>query len=220
MSILVAAVIRRYPADIVVIACNTASTLVLPALRDLLDVPVVGVVPAIKPAAELTNSKVIGLLATPGTIGRDYTDELIAEFAKNCDVIRVGSNRLVELVEKTMAGEVVGEELYREILDPFYQHANFSKLDTVVLACTHFPLVKAQLSAAMPSIDEWVDSGKAIAQRVKDLLDNGVVLAVDEFQEKSQREENLVLLTDFSLCNESYKSSFKNFGFEKIEAWN
>lgn len=153
-------------ADIIVVACNSASTLALPKLRQTFSVPIVGVVPAIKPAAKLTQSKVIGLLATPGTITRDYTDNLIKDFAENCAIVRVGSNKLVHLAEQKLMGKAIEERDVDCELGNFHQ-AMPQGLDTIVLACTHFPLLVEELQRCLPSVYHWIDSGSAIANRVK-----------------------------------------------------
>ncbi|WP_317928790.1 glutamate racemase [Halioxenophilus sp. WMMB6] len=156
--------------DLIVVACNTASTITLPVLRERFSIPVVGVVPAIKPAALISHSKTIGLLATPGTVSRDYTTQLIADFAPHCTVVKVGSSKLVEYAERKL---ISGDALMAEVADEvsiFTSDAVASELDTIVLACTHFPLLKEELSAALPNIRHWVDSGSAIARRVESLL--------------------------------------------------
>ena len=95
---IVTAVQERYPLALAVVACNTASTVSLPALREKFDFPVVGVVPAIKPAARLTANGIVGLLATRGTVKRSYTHELIARFANECQIemLAVGNGRILE----------------------------------------------------------------------------------------------------------------------------
>jgi len=153
--------------ELVVLACNTVSTLLLPELRALFDVPFVGVVPAIKPAAKLSRTKSLGLLATPGTVKRPYTDKLIADYASDCEVLRVGSSELVSLAEGFLSGHEVSEFQLSSILLPFTGQE--SQVDTIVLGCTHFPLLKAHLSKILPGI-QWVDSGEAIASRVLSLL--------------------------------------------------
>ena len=155
-----------YQPELVVLACNTVSTLVLPELRGRFSVPFVGVVPAIKPAAQLSESKHIGLLATPATIGRPYIDQLIEEFASECVVTRVGSRELVFEAEKLFRGETTDDEDIKRVLAPFMSRPD---LDTVVLGCTHFPLLQSQLEQCLPGI-QWVDSGAAIARRVQSLL--------------------------------------------------
>lgn len=158
--------IERVQPDIIVVACNTASTLVLPSIRANFTVPVVGVVPAIKPAAKLSHTRVIGLLGTPGTVNRDYTQQLISDFAADCDVIKVGSSRLVEIAEQSLRGTDPDPVELRTILAPMWAN---EQLDTVVLACTHFPLIAEQLAGASPRPLTWVDSGEAIARRVEAL---------------------------------------------------
>ncbi|MEH6638503.1 MAG: glutamate racemase [Porticoccaceae bacterium] len=153
--------------DVVVIACNTASTLVLPLIRSRFTLPVVGVVPAIKPAAEQSQSRVIGLLGTPGTVARPYTDELIEEFAKDCQVVKVGSSELVMLAEAALRGSGPDDSTLKQIIEPFFSHPT---LDTIVLACTHFPLLRDALENSAPRQVRWTDSGEAIARRVASLL--------------------------------------------------
>ena len=161
------ALIEKTRPDLIVVACNTASTLVLSRIRQHFTIPIVGVVPAIKPAAMQSKTKVIGLLATPGTVARSYTKELINEFANDCEVVSVGSAKLVTLVEQTLRGAPPPLEKLSSILKPLFDN---KQLDTIVLACTHFPLIKEQLIIASPRPVNWVDSGEAIARRVSSLL--------------------------------------------------
>ncbi|HEX5678229.1 MAG TPA: glutamate racemase [Alcanivorax sp.] len=150
-------------ARVLVVACNTASTLALEALRAELSVPVVGTVPAIKPAAALSRSGVIGLLATSATVTRPYTDNLIREFAGHCTLVRVAADGLVEQAERLLAGEPVDNTVLDTGLAPLWRAP---PLDTVVLGCTHFPLLRDLLDARAPRPVQWVDSGTAIARRV------------------------------------------------------
>ena len=159
--------VRHEQPDVLVVACNTASTVALPRLRARLPHPVVGVVPAIKPAAALSATRVIGLLGTPGTVNRAYTRQLIADFAADCEVIPVGSARLVEIAEQALRGTAPDLGEVRAILEPLFAHP---ALDTLVLACTHFPLLADVLAAAAPRPVQWVDSGDAIARRVLTLV--------------------------------------------------
>lgn len=167
VSAVIAAALQDYSPKVLVIACNTASTLVLPQLRSEVLLPVVGVVPAIKPAASISKNRVIGLLATPATVSRVYTDGLIQDFAKDCHVIRVGSSRLVELVERKLRGHTLPLDELQRICRPFLEATPMP--DTIVLGCTHFPLVPTELQLVLPGIT-LVDSGTAIAQRVQTLL--------------------------------------------------
>ncbi|HEY6528526.1 MAG TPA: glutamate racemase [Cellvibrionaceae bacterium] len=152
--------------DLIVIACNTASTLALSHLRSRFAQPFVGVVPAIKPAAALSLSKTIGVLATPATVNRPYTAQLISDFAGDCRVLRFGSQVLVAMAEASLCSEMplladVQKELAGLISQP--QGAG---IDTIVLACTHFPLLADTLKQAAPHIIHWVDSGAAVARQV------------------------------------------------------
>jgi glutamate racemase len=147
---------------ILVVACNTASTIVLPPLRAKFKFPVIGVVPAIKPAAILSRKKKIGLLATPATVKREYTDALINEFAKDCEVLKIGSSRLVTIAEEKLRGLSVSETELKEILEPF----TLGKPDVVVLGCTHFPLLREDFAKILKDV-QWIDSGEAIAKRVE-----------------------------------------------------
>ncbi|WP_178006197.1 glutamate racemase [Marinospirillum perlucidum] len=163
--------IQRINPCMLVIACNTASTVVLPELRERFQLPVVGVVPAIKPAALMTRSGHIGLLATQGTIQRTYTQELIATYASDCEVTRVGSNELVQLAEASLAGQPPDKKALLAILAPLLEQP---RLDTVILGCTHFPLLQKELAAVAKEAGaahwQWIDSGAAIARRVFQLL--------------------------------------------------
>lgn len=163
------ALIQTYRPRLVVVACNTASTVALPGLRSHFAVPIVGVVPAIKPAAQLSRNRVIGLLATPGTVSRLYTDQLIADFASDCTVVRIGTTELVEWAEAKLRGEPVDLNALRQLLEPLFAHENGSA-DTVVLGCTHFPLLLEELQAAVSRPVLWIDSGDAVARRVETLL--------------------------------------------------
>lgn len=167
---LFAAFTRRHKVDLVVIACNTASTYVLPALRELLTIPVVGVVPAIKPAAEHSRCQGqgrVGLLATPGTVARSYTAELIQSFAADLEVSLLGTTELVKMAEDKLAGEPVELSRLVRILAPWRGE---SGPDTLVLGCTHFPLLAEEIQQLLPNVT-LVDSGQAIARRVSSLLD-------------------------------------------------
>ncbi|HZF34791.1 MAG TPA: glutamate racemase [Candidatus Angelobacter sp.] len=167
---------RLHP-DLIVVACNTASTVALPALRNALSLPIVGTVPAIKPAAQTSVTRVIGLLGTPGTVRRQYTQALIGEFAPDCIVLRHGSTELVELAEQKLRGESVAPAAVKRALAGLFDQPGGERVDTVVLACTHFPLLAAELAAGAPRPLHWIDSGAAIARRVASLLDVAVASA-------------------------------------------
>jgi glutamate racemase len=157
--------------DIVVIACSTASTLALPRLRATYpNLPFVGVVPAIKPAAKASRSGLISVLATRGTVARDYTKALVRDHAAECEVTLVGSSRLAPIAERAMRGGEVDEaEVAREIA-PCFVEKDGRRTDGVVLACTHFPLLLDTLKRLSPWPVDFVDPAPAIARRLDSLL--------------------------------------------------
>lgn len=157
--------VERFRPRLVVIACNTACTIALDHVRSALDVPVVGTVPAIKPAAETTRTGVIGVLGTEATIRQPYVDDLASRFASHCTVLRHGSAQLVDLAEAKLAGDEVSVEAVRDAARPLFDQEGGSEIDTIVLACTHFPLLRDELDAAFPGLS-WVDGGPGIARRV------------------------------------------------------
>ena len=161
--------VERYRPRLIVIACNTASTIALAAVRAALDLPVVGTVPAIKPAAALSKTRVIGVLGTDATIRQPYVDRLSAEFASDCLVLRHGSARLVELAEARLRGDPAAPEDYAAAIHGLIDQPGGERLDTVVLACTHFPLVADRLAEAAPRPLAFVDGGEGIARRVAHL---------------------------------------------------
>ncbi len=166
VPLLLARMTEAWAPAAVVVACNTASTIVLPDVRAALSIPVVGVVPPIKPAAALTKTGVIGLLATPATVQRAYTDDLIARFAADKRVVRFGSAALVEAAERKLRGEALDPAAVHEAIDALFAD---NAVDVVALACTHFPLLTQELAAAAPRACTWLDSGAAIARRVADV---------------------------------------------------
>ncbi len=166
---IVGSMLALHQPKLVVLACNTVSTLMLPELRALYEIPFVGVVPAIKPAALMSKSKRIGLLATPATVTRAYTDQLIHDYAQGCDVVKVGSSALVVEAERLLNEQSLNVQVIDDILEPFKATSDRQGVDTVVLGCTHFPLLKQCLKELLPGV-AWVDSGDAIANRVTHLL--------------------------------------------------
>ena len=255
--------------DLIVIACNTASTIVLPTLREIFTIPIVGVVPAIKPAAKISKKHNICLLATQGTVHRSYTDFLINEFASDCKVLKIGSQDLVRLAEEQLIknsqgsvptngntsanaasgnastdGCAVGTakscaslddyerdklERLKKILEPILQLDEANKPDVVVLGCTHFPLVKDDIAKVLGPNMKFIDSGEAVARRVKSLL-------ADKIGSKNESGESASVEcpTDGSLLGpieafytghcegiekKQLEATFKHFGFQKISAF-
>jgi glutamate racemase len=162
---------ERFRPRLLVIACNTASTIALDAVRAALDLPVVGTVPAIKPAAAASRTRAIGVLGTEATVRQPYVDRLSARWAADCLVLRHGSARLVALAEAKLRGEAAPVDMFRAELDGLLSQPGGERVDTVVLACTHFPLVADELAAAAPRPLAFVDGGPGIARRVAHLTE-------------------------------------------------
>ncbi|WP_394390125.1 glutamate racemase [Shewanella woodyi] len=202
---LITATVAQLGASLVVIACNTASTLVLPGLREALTIPVVGVVPAIKPAALYSQAKHIGLLATPGTIKRGYTHSLIQEFAANCQVELYGSSELVLLAERKTSGKQILQDEIAQLLSPI----KVSGIDTLVLGCTHFPILKAEIQQYLGDGVLLLDSGKAVAARVSTLIKEESKL--NKRQREGHSKEMIALYT--LEIGEGLKKSLAEFGF-------
>jgi glutamate racemase len=163
--------LERYQPEVAVIPCNTASTLSLSNLREAFpDTPFVGTVPAIKPAAERTRSGLVSVLATPGTVKRQYTRDLIGKWAQKCHVRLVGSTELAKLAETYMREGFVDEEAVRAEIAPCFIEKEGRRTDIVVLACTHYPFLVNRMRKTAPWPVDWIDSGEAIARRTLSLL--------------------------------------------------
>ncbi len=198
--------IRRVQPDLIVTACNTISTICLPQLRAATSIPVVGVVPAIKPAAQQSRRKIIGLLATPATINRPYTDALIQRYAADCTVLKIGSAELVEIAEAKLLGRAADRARVRGILAPFFDRPADAQPDVIVLACTHFPLLRIELQSVGPADTTWIDSGTAVARRVVEVLPppRASALAAD-------------LALTSAACEETMRHALAQFGLAAIE---
>lgn len=157
---------ERYRPRLVCIACNTASTIALASVREVLEVPIVGTVPAIKPAAAMTGTGVIGLLGTEATIRQGYVDRLEAEFAADKRLLRHGAPELVAAAEAKLRGEAVDPAVFVRAAGALRAMPDGERIDTVVLACTHFPLLEAELAEAFGPGVRFVDGSDGIARRI------------------------------------------------------
>ncbi|NND81569.1 MAG: glutamate racemase [Gammaproteobacteria bacterium] len=211
VSEVAARIIRQFQPDMLVIACNTASTVTLPTLREQFELPIVGVVPAIKPAAQLSHNRCIGVLATPATIGRAYTQQLSEDYASDCEVLKVGSSALVQQAEQKLAGKPADAAVIEAELAPFLAQNN---LDILVLACTHFPLLNNEIEFFFKLNNhpvQLLDSGAAIARRVASLTTS---LTASPIEENKLAEPHIAAFTDLNgvpeaLINALHKRDFK-----------
>ena len=165
--------LETYRPEIAVIPCNTASTLALGDLRAAYPgTPFVGTVPAIKPAAERTRSGLVSVLATPGTVKRAYTRDLIQSFAGQCHVRLVGSQNLARMAEAYIRGEVPPDEAVLAEIAPCFVESDGKRTDIVVLACTHYPFLANIFRRLAPWPVDWLDPAEAIARRALSLLNS------------------------------------------------
>jgi glutamate racemase len=200
---------ERYDPAAIVIACNTASTIALDAVRAALDLPIVGTVPAIKPAAALSTTRTIGVLGTDATIVQPYVDRLAALFAADCTVIRHGSAELVDLAEAKLRGEAADPAAYARILGGLLGRPGGERIDTIVLACTHFPLVEAELAAAAPRPIAFVDGSAGIARRAAWLL--------RAHPWPDRPGEGVAVFTGPAFGAEAYRASLAGYGLSRLE---
>ena len=156
--------------DLIVIACNTASTLALPHLRARFSLPFVGTVPAIKPACAASRTKRVSVLGTEATVSREYTRALIRDFANGSDVTLVGSGRLAGFAEAELKGVPADDAAIAEEIAPCFVDAGGRRTDTIVLACTHYPLLLDRIERLAPWPVTFIDPAPAIARRVIDLI--------------------------------------------------
>ncbi len=167
--------VEKTNADLVVIACNTASTIALYRIRQVCNIPIIGVVPAIKPACKESKTKKIGVLATPRTIGSAYFDQLIEDFNAGCEVFRYGPPELAKAAENFLLNGVIENRIIKDAIDGIMLQKGASEIDKMVLACTHYPFLKdflaLEIEKSFPNIKiDWIDSSNAIARRIIEIL--------------------------------------------------
>ncbi len=166
---------NRFSPSLAIIACNTASTLIMPALRERYDLPFVGIVPAIKPAAEQTASGLISVLATPGTVKRPHIRSLIEQFAADREVNLVGATRLARMAELHLQGKPIDHDvLAAEISACFVTNAD-RRTDIIALGCTHYPFLVNEMRKIAPWPVDWLDPAAAVARRARELMPVGDV---------------------------------------------
>ncbi len=201
---------ERYRPHLIVIACNTASTIALAAVRSALDLPVVGTVPAIKPAAFVSKTRVIGVLGTAATVRQPYVDDLAQRFASDCTVLRHGSAELVQLAEAKLHGIATDPARFAAILEGLFGQSGGARIDTIVNACTHFPLVADELAAAAPHPVTFVDGSAGIARRI-------AFLTADQTWPDTP-EAGRAVFTGSGAVNAALAGTLAQFGLERIES--
>ena len=151
---------------------------------------------------------IVGLLATRGTVKRPYTRELIDRFANECQIAMLGSAELVEMAEAKLHGEAVSLEELRRILRPWLRMPE--PPDTVVLGCTHFPLLQEELLKVLPEGTRLVDSGAAIARRTAWLLEH-------EAPDAKSADANIAFCMAITKETEQLLPVLHRYGFETLE---
>jgi len=199
---------ERYSPRLITIACNTASTIALGMVREVLHVPIVGTVPAIKPAAALTTTGVIGLLGTAATIRQGYVDKLEAEFATGKRLLRHAAPNLVEAAETVLRGGRPDASVFAEAAAGLRNQPGGADIDTVVLACTHFPLVEAELRAALGDGVRFVHGAEGIARRIATLTQG---------QSFTRRIPDFALFTGDPQQFATVLPALREYGLESVE---
>ena len=200
--------VERYRPRLLVIACNTASTIALGHVRAALDVAVVGTVPAIKPAAAMSATRTIGVLGTQATVRQAYVDDLATRFAADCTVLRHGSAALVDLAEAKLHGRPTDPAAYAAALAGLFGQPGGDAIDVVVNACTHFPLVEPELAAAAPGV-RFVDGGAGIARRI---------VALSQGQRWAGPGEGVASFTRLGAAERALEPALRAYGFTRVES--
>ncbi len=201
--------VERYKPALATIACNTASTIALDHVRSALDIPVVGTVPAIKPASALTETGVIGLLGTRATIRQPYVDRLAADFASDKIVLRHAAPELVYAAEAKLRGEQPDIRVIQQAITGLLEQAGGDRMDTVILACTHFPLLRDELAEAARRPMQFIDGAQGIARRIVHLT--------KDITWPATSEEGIFVTTGDLADITPYRAAFKNYGIGRFE---
>lgn len=200
---------ERFRPRLITIACNTASTIALGMVREVLHVPIVGTVPAIKPAAAMTQTGAIGLLGTAATVRQKYVDDLEREFAQGKRLIRFACPGLVEAAEAKLRGETPDPAVFAAAAAGLRSQSGGEAMDTLVLACTHFPLIEDELRARLGEGVQFVDGAQGIARRVAYLTQG------EPFRRTSP---DLAVLTGSLTEAAPLVPVLKSYGLERLES--
>jgi len=198
---------ERYHPRLICIACNTASTIALGMVREVLETPIVGTVPAIKPAAMLSQTGTIGLLGTAATIRQPYVDKLEAEFAQDCRLIRHAAPELVNAAEQKLRGHSPDPSIFEKAAEGLRSQTGGKNIDTVVLACTHFPLLVEELSSAFGPAINFVDGAQGIARRITYLTKG---------QPFRRTMDDFAIVTGGDTDDEAFQKALQRYGISGI----
>jgi len=166
-TVLISRLLLDRGAKSIVVACNTASAMAIDHLRDVFpEIAFIGLEPAVKPAAKLTSTRKVGVLATPRTVTGERLRWLIETHANGVEVRTVAATGLVELVEEGILSGAPVLHALRPLLDPMLAAGVY----IVVLGCTHYPFLRDEIEAYVGSGVQVIDSGVAIARRTQTVL--------------------------------------------------
>lgn len=156
--------IKKHDIKMMVLACNTASVLALSYLREKFPIPIIGVVPAVKPALKFSTNKKIAVMSTPATAKSKYLGDLIKQYSNGSKVLKLGCSGLEEAIE------ILDTDTIKALLDKYTAKIGDFGADTVVLGCTHYPLVKSQIIKRLFRV-KLIDSGEAVARNIQNSLE-------------------------------------------------
>jgi len=190
--------IERFNPHLAIIACNTASTMIMPALRQRFSIPFVGIVPAIKPASERTASGMISVLATPGTVKRRYTLELIERYALGVRVNLVGATKLARLAEEHLQGEAIDTNVLHDEISPCFVEENGKRTDIITLGCTHYPFLVNEMRKLAPWPVDWLDPAEAVARQALRELHRVQGHTVSGYGSAEAKQHDVAIMTSVS----------------------
>lgn len=209
-NLLFSTALKQLSVDMVVLACNTASTLFLDQVRALTSVPVIGVVPAIKPAAKASQSRTLGLLATKATLSRDYIESLHQEFGHDCQLVKFNGQPLVKISEAYLKEGIIDQQGIKAVVLDMKSVPYADRVDTMILGCTHFPILKDALVAEWEKPIQWIDSGEAIARRAQSLCQS--------LFPQSRLEANTLLLTQLEQSTQYHETLTRYLKLNHVSA--
>lgn len=195
---------------LIVVACNTATTNGIAYLRRTYKIPFIGIEPAIKPAALQSETKAIGVLATQGTLSSELFAKTALEYTKNIKVIEQNGDGLVPLIEKGEYQSIKMKTLLKKYLQPMLNE----KIDHLVLGCTHYPYLIAEIKKVVGNEVKIVDSGMAVAKQTEAVLLKNNIATISKKEGKHQFYTNTSVKTlQYFLNDVSQSYTITNINF-------
>ena len=192
---------------LIVVACNTATTNAIGYLRANYNVPLIGIEPAIKPAALQSKTHAIGILATKGTLSSELFSKTLNLFASNIKVVEQIGNGIVELIE---SGKLYSDEM-KSLLKVYLEPMIKADIDYLVLGCTHYPYLIPMLLELLPKHVKIIDSGEAVARQTKTVLEQNTLLNTDMVTPKNEFYTNGTPEVMKSLLGKNFDVDYLDF---------